>query len=119
MNTSVPFHDLVEYVDALPVDDQELLFELIQKRRIEKRRLETAQNAANILEAVRTGTAKRGSVANLLDNELEDILLVVRSTEPARHGWEDQFRLLAQGDEPSLDTTTALLTTWDEWEWES
>ncbi|WP_199321902.1 hypothetical protein [Leptolyngbya sp. FACHB-321] len=95
MNTSIPFHDLVEYVDALPADDQELLFELIQKRRIEKRRLEIAQTAANTLEVVRTETAKRGSVANLLDNELEDILLVIRSAKPARHGWEDQFRLLA------------------------
>jgi hypothetical protein len=117
MNTSVPFHDLVEYVDALSVDDQELLFELIQKRRIEKRRLEIAQNAVETLEAVRSGTAKQGSVANLLDNELEDILLVVRSAKPARHGWEDQFRLLAQGNEQPLDTTTARLTAWDEWEW--
>lgn len=70
MNTSVPFHDLVEYVDALPVDDQELLFELIQKRRIEKRRLEIAQNAAETLIAVRTGSVKRGSVADLLADVL-------------------------------------------------
>lgn len=66
VSTSIPFHDLVESVDALPVDDQELLFEIICKRRIEKRRLEIAQNAAETLEAVRAGTAKRGSVTDLL-----------------------------------------------------
>lgn len=66
MKPSIPFHDLVEYVDTLPADDQALLFELIQKRRIEKRRLEIAQNAAETLNAVRAGTAKRGSVADWL-----------------------------------------------------
>ena len=45
MHPSILFHELVEYVDALPADDQELLFALIQKRRIEKRRLEIAQIA--------------------------------------------------------------------------
>ncbi|MBW4474185.1 MAG: hypothetical protein KME45_27990 [Stenomitos rutilans HA7619-LM2] len=73
MNTSIPFHELVECGDALPTDDQALLFELIQKRRIEKRRLEIAQNAAETLKAVRAGTAKRGSVAVLAD-VLNDVL---------------------------------------------
>lgn len=70
MHPAMPFHDLVEYVDALPADDQALLFELIQKRQIEKRRLEIAQNAAETLNAVRAGTAKRGSVAALLADVL-------------------------------------------------
>ena len=70
MHPSMPFHDLVKYVDALPADDQELLFALIQKRRIEKRRLEIAQNAAETLKAVRAGTAKRSSVADLLADVL-------------------------------------------------
>jgi hypothetical protein len=48
MHPSIPFHDLVAYVAALTADDQALLFELIQKRRIEKRRLEIAQNAAQL-----------------------------------------------------------------------
>lgn len=59
MNPSIPFYDLLEDVDALPNDDQTLLFELIQERRIEKRRLEIAQNAVETLEAVRAETAKR------------------------------------------------------------
>ncbi len=51
--------------------------------------------------------------------EVENDCLVVRSSKPARHGWEEQFRLMAQGDEQPLDVTTATLTTWDddEWEW--
>jgi len=51
--------------------------------------------------------------------EVENDRLVVRSVKPARHGWEEQFRQLAeQGDEPPLDPTTPL-TTWDNdgWEW--
>jgi hypothetical protein len=72
MNTSVPFHDLVEYVDALPVDDQELLFELIQKRRIEKRRLEIAQSADQLQADFKAGIAKCGSFEDLKADLLRD-----------------------------------------------
>lgn len=65
MHPSIPFHDLVEYVDALPADDQALLFELIQKRRIEKRRLEIAQNAAQLQADLKAGVAKGGSFDDL------------------------------------------------------
>jgi hypothetical protein len=65
MANPVLFHELVEYVDELSTDDQEMLFELIRKRRIEKRRAEIAENAAQTLAAVRAGTAKSGSVEDL------------------------------------------------------
>ncbi|MEX0271943.1 hypothetical protein AB3R30_22725 [Leptolyngbyaceae cyanobacterium UHCC 1019] len=65
MTRSVLFHELVEYVDELSIDDQEMLFDLIRKRRIEKRRAEIAENAAQTLAAVRAGTAKSGSVEDL------------------------------------------------------
>ena len=65
MTHSVLFHELVEYVDELSTDDQEMLFDLIRKRRIEKRRVEIAENAAQTLAAVRAGTAKSGSVEDL------------------------------------------------------
>ena len=46
VGNSILFHELVEYVDELSTDDQEMLFDLIRKRRIEKRRAEIAENAA-------------------------------------------------------------------------
>ncbi len=51
--------------------------------------------------------------------EVEDDRLIIRSSKPIRHGWADQFRLMAErGDHQPPDTTTTL-TTWDddEWEW--
>ena len=56
---------VIEYVEALSTEEQDLLVELIQKRRIEQRRKEIFSNAAQTLEAIRTGTAKRGTLANL------------------------------------------------------
>ncbi len=72
MTHSVLFHELVEYVDELSTDDQEMLFDLIRKRRIEKRRAEIAENAAQTLAAVRAGTAKSGSVKDLMLDVLND-----------------------------------------------
>jgi len=72
MTHSVLFHELVEYVDELSTDDQEMLFDLIRKRRIEKRRSEIAENAAQTLAAVRAGTAKSGSVKDLMLDVLND-----------------------------------------------
>ncbi|MBE9033897.1 hypothetical protein [aff. Roholtiella sp. LEGE 12411] len=65
MSKLVSFQTLVEYVEALSTEDQDLLLELIQKRRVEKRRQEIANNAAQTLEAIKTGKAKRGSIADL------------------------------------------------------
>jgi len=72
MNTVIPFHELVEYVDTLPADDQRLLFELIQKRQIEKRRLEIAQSAAQLQADFKAGIAKRGSFEDLKADLLRD-----------------------------------------------
>jgi hypothetical protein len=72
MTRSILFHELVEYVDELSTDDQEMLFDLIRKRRIEKRRAEIAENAAQTLAAVRAGTAKSGSVKDLILDVLND-----------------------------------------------
>jgi hypothetical protein len=41
-----------------------LLINLIQKRRIEKRRMKIAKNATETLTALRAGTAKRGTLAD-------------------------------------------------------
>lgn len=65
MSNSVPFQTVIEYVEALSPEDQDLLLELIYNRRVEQRRREIARNAAQTLETLKTGKAKRGTVAEL------------------------------------------------------
>jgi hypothetical protein len=66
MTQAIPFQTIIEYVEALSEDEQDELFDLIQKRRVMKRRQEIAQNAEKTLEAVRNGTAKRGTAVNVM-----------------------------------------------------
>ncbi|TVQ23091.1 MAG: hypothetical protein EA367_02780 [Leptolyngbya sp. DLM2.Bin15] len=69
------FQEIIESIEELSQEDQELLFELIHKRRIEVRRAEIAANAQEAFQAVEAGTAKRGSFeemhAYLLSDEDE------------------------------------------------
>jgi hypothetical protein len=65
MSNSVPLQTVIEYVEALSPEDQELLLELMHKRRVEQRRREIATNAIQTLEALKTGRAKRGTLAEL------------------------------------------------------
>ncbi|HEY9851109.1 MAG TPA: hypothetical protein V6D28_16690 [Leptolyngbyaceae cyanobacterium] len=65
MGNSVTFQTVVEYVEALSPEDQDLLIELIQKRRIQKKRAEIAENASQTLAAMKSKTAKRGTLADL------------------------------------------------------
>jgi hypothetical protein len=65
MTKPVSFQTVIEYVEELSEEEQNLLIDLIQKRRIEKRRMEIAKNATETLTALQTGTAKRGSFTDL------------------------------------------------------
>lgn len=56
---------VIEFVEALSEDEQDILFDLIYKRRIAKRRQEIAQNAQATMRAVRNGTAQRRTAAEL------------------------------------------------------
>ncbi len=50
---------------------------------------------------------------------MQENQIVIRSSQKSRHGWEDQFELMAeQGDDRLLDETMQL-SSWDEddWEW--
>lgn len=55
------FQEIIESIECLSEEDQDLLFELIRKRRIEARRAEIAANAQETLRAVEAGIAKQGS----------------------------------------------------------
>lgn len=68
----VSFQEIIDSVEKLSPDDQDHLFELIKKRRIEKRRLEIAANAKATLESLKQGTAKKGSVNDLIADLWDD-----------------------------------------------
>ena len=59
---------VIESVEALSEDEQDILFDLIYKRRIAKRRQEIAQNAMATMQAVRNGTAQRSTATELMAN---------------------------------------------------
>lgn len=64
MRNIVSLQQAIECVESLSLEEQDLLIELIQKRRIEQRRHEIATHATQTLEALETGTAKRGTLAD-------------------------------------------------------
>jgi hypothetical protein len=68
----ISFQEIIDSVENLSFDDQDYLFDLIKKRRIEKRRLEIAANAKATLESLKQGTAKKGSVDDLIADLLDD-----------------------------------------------
>ncbi len=65
MNDSVSFQNAIESVEALSIEEQDLLFDLIKKRRIEARRKKISENAALTLAALKSGTAKSGNFEQL------------------------------------------------------
>ena len=72
------FQEIINSIENLAIEDQDYIFELIRKRRIEHRRAEILANAQEVMEAVKSGTAKKGSVhdliADLLGDDDEDCL---------------------------------------------
>ena len=63
----------LEAADHLPFEDQETLIELLERRFVEKRRLEIARNAQEAIGAVREGRAKYGNIDDLKKDLLVDI----------------------------------------------
>jgi hypothetical protein len=64
--------EIIAQVESLSIEDQDQLFELIRKRWIENRRDEILANAQEVMEAFKNGTAKRGSVDDLIADLLGD-----------------------------------------------
>ncbi|MGL5130951.1 MAG: hypothetical protein ACRC78_00415 [Planktothrix sp.] len=61
----ITFQEIIDSIETLTVEDQEHLFELIRKRRIENRRAEIAANAQEVFKAVEAGTAMKGTFEDL------------------------------------------------------
>ncbi len=66
------FQDLIESIENLSTEDQDFLFDLIRKRRIEKRRADIAKNAENIVKDLQQGKAKIGIVNDLITDLLNE-----------------------------------------------
>ena len=60
------FQEILDSIEELTIEDQDQLFEFIRKRRIENRRAEILANAQEVTQAFKNGTAKRGSVDDLI-----------------------------------------------------
>lgn len=66
------FQEIIESIEKLTIEEQERLFESIRKRRIKNRRAEILANAQEVMQAFKNGTAKRGSVDDLIADLLGD-----------------------------------------------
>ena len=68
---ATPFDTLLEEIDALPVERQEMLMDIVRKRLAEARRREIAGNARTARELFEKGELPCGTVDDLM-NDLQD-----------------------------------------------
>jgi hypothetical protein len=66
MNQTSTFQTVIESVEALTEGEQDILLDLIKKRRIANRRQELLQRSHEVTEAIKNGTAKIGSVEDMI-----------------------------------------------------
>ena len=67
------FQELIESVEALPLDDQQMLLDIINMRIIERRRDELVTDMEESLEAYKKGEVRIGTVDDLLRDLDEDL----------------------------------------------
>ncbi len=72
VNSNLSFDEVLNSVESLTVEDQDLLFEIVQKRRIEARREEIAKNGRETIKSFQNGTAKIGDLNSLKADLLEE-----------------------------------------------
>jgi len=60
------FQELIESVEALPLDDQQILMDIINRHIIEQRREELFSDMEESLEAYRKGEVRVGTVDDIL-----------------------------------------------------
>ncbi len=70
--STTSFQEIIESIENLPLEDQDYLFELIKKRRIENRRLEIANNAKAIVKDFQEGRVKKRTADEIKAYLLED-----------------------------------------------
>lgn len=65
MKTSA-FQQAIESVESLPLEDQEILLDILQKRLLERRRTKLYQEVSEIKQEFTEGNVKFGSVDQFL-----------------------------------------------------
>jgi hypothetical protein len=68
------FQELIESVEALPIEDREMLVEIIKARIIEERREELVSDMKESLLAYRRGEVHSGTVDDLMRDLEEDLI---------------------------------------------
>ncbi|MBC1214212.1 hypothetical protein GNE08_08240 [Trichormus variabilis ARAD] len=64
--------EIINSIENLPTEEQEYLFEFLRQQRIDNRRVEILANTQEVIQALKDGTAKRGSVDDLIADLLGD-----------------------------------------------
>ena len=72
VNSNSFFNEILDKVESLTIEDQDLLFEIVQKRRVEARRESIAKNARQTIESFQNGTASTGGLDSLKADLLEE-----------------------------------------------
>jgi hypothetical protein len=70
--TTTYFQEIIDKIEELLPEDQDYLFDLIKKRRIEKRRLEIADNAETLVKDFQAGKLKKRTAAEVKAYLLEE-----------------------------------------------
>jgi hypothetical protein len=68
----ITLQEIINSIENLPTEDREYLFEFLQKQRINQKRTEILTNAEELKQAFKNGTAKRGTVDDLIADLLGD-----------------------------------------------
>jgi len=68
---SSSFQNLIDMIESLPIDDQELLIEIVLCHLNQRRRTELEAEVAEAREAYKKGEVRRGTVDDLM-KDLED-----------------------------------------------
>lgn len=68
----ITLQEIIRSIEVLPTEDRDHLFEFMRQQRIQERRAEIAAHARELMQAVDAGTAKMGSVDDLIADLLGD-----------------------------------------------
>ncbi len=64
--------DIVDSIERLSIEDREKLFDLVRRRHIEQQEAEILASRRELKQAISDGTAKKGSVQDLITDLLGD-----------------------------------------------
>ncbi|CCQ53180.1 hypothetical protein WH8501_04775 [Crocosphaera watsonii WH 8501] len=66
MSQTIQFHQILEMIDSLSLDEQDDLINIIRHRQIEKRREEIAKNIVQARQDYQQGKVFRGNIDDII-----------------------------------------------------